>query len=382
MAAQQPEQAKEEKKACCCGQKPLVMMITLAVVGLAIGALVTYAAVGGQQKVVTVNGTCTPVPCTATTDVNALKSKVTNYIETNLLGTAGLTLTITDAKSMGELYNVSFDIIQNSTVAGNGMVLASSNDLVIPNMILDMNKPLPTQETPLPADVPKSEKPVLDLFVWAFCPGGVSGEDRLKPVYDLLKNKADFNVLFIGPVTESKEVAAASCFAGQGLSQDEAIKACCVEYTKNGKTVYGCGLHHANEAWESGRQACILNRYGKDKLWQYMMGIDANCYPLSQDTAMLDACWKGIARNLSIDAAAIETCSSSTEALDILQADANLAAQRGVQSSPTFMVNGVEVSVGTSDSIKQSLCSAFNTAPGECQQVVSSPSETVSGGCG
>ena len=54
-----------------------------------------------------------------------------------------------------------------------------------------------TDNTQQPENIPKTDRPKVDLYVMSFCPYGNLAEDTLLPAYNLLKNKVDFNVHFI-----------------------------------------------------------------------------------------------------------------------------------------------------------------------------------------
>ena len=197
------------------------------------------------------------------------------------------------------------------------------------------------------AEIPKSDKPKIELFVMSFCPYGVQAEQLMKPVYDLLKDKADFNIKFIVNV------------GGTTLDSVQS-------------------LHGALEAQENARQVCI-NKYYPDKLWDYITEIDNTCYPTySKD---IDICWKKAAAKFSIDTAKIENCLKS-EAVTILKEHEGLTDKYGVSGSPTIVINGAMYSGGRSaDAFKQAICSAFNNAPAECEKTLSTASGAAAGNC-
>jgi FKBP-type peptidyl-prolyl cis-trans isomerase 2 len=239
---------------------------------------------------------------------------------------------------------------------------------------------------------PKSDKPNLELFVWSFCPGGVSGESVVKPVSDLLKDKINAKVLFIGPVTTDKAIAAQGCFAGQGKSVDDGVAECCLTKQYSGKTYYSCALHNNKdshlESEESERQACIQKKYGASKYFEYVSAFNANCWQnliygkSSPDKAAFESCWKAEVGKIG-SVAEIQSCMDSNEGFQILIDDTNYGdSLGGVHTSPSFFVNGKEVSPSSSDSLKQSVCNSFNTIPSECSQTVQSTGTQSSGGCG
>ena len=55
-----------------------------------------------------------------------------------------------------------------------------------------------TQDTqPTPSDSPKTDKPVVELFVMAYCPYGTQAEKGILPAVRTLGNKIDFKVRFV-----------------------------------------------------------------------------------------------------------------------------------------------------------------------------------------
>ncbi len=221
--------------------------------------------------------------------------------------------------------------------------------------------------TTQPVTIPKSGKPVVDLYVWAQCPYGKQAETMMKPVYDLLKNDADFNLIFIGPVTDNKNTAAQSCFDGQGKTTDDAAKACCNVYDINGKTIYSCGLHGKAEALESERQACILKEHDKDALWKYVAEFSSS---------------GDVSKSINAAGAAadkITNCMSDYGWYDVLQGNSNTAEQNNIHGSESIILNSFKLSPAgyrwSPENLKSLICQAFNTAPSVCSQ-------TLSGGSG
>lgn len=208
--------------------------------------------------------------------------------------------------------------------------------------------------TTQPQETLKKDKPTVELFVMSFCPYGVQAETLMKPVVDLLGTKANIKVRFIVNI--------------QGDTVDSIQS-----------------LHGATEAQEDLRQACIMKYYDQKTFWNYLMEIDNNCYGKinTRDAAALDTCWKSAATKAGIDIAKIQTCSNSTEGLNLLKADEQLTDNYGVSGSPTIIINGAIYGGGrSSEAFKQAICDSFTTAPSECSQTLSSSGgSSTSGGC-
>lgn len=192
------------------------------------------------------------------------------------------------------------------------------------------------------AEVPKSNKPVVEAFIFSYCPYGLQFEKALVPVYNLLKNKADINVVAIG------------------------------------------AMHGEFEKVESFRQLCVQKLYGKDKLIAYLEKFDintdiGNC---NGDAVCLKPLLNQIYSLIGIDSVKVDSCMTA-DAEKLYNVDMARAAELGVSGSPTFVINGVQVSVGRNpEAIKQAICDAFTTAPSECSQTLSSDAATAGFGGG
>lgn len=173
-----------------------------------------------------------------------------------------------------------------------------------------------------PQEVPKSDKPSLELFVMTHCPYGTQAEKGFIPFMEsAIKNKVDAKIRF-------------------------------VHYT----------MHGEEEDKETLRQVCIREEQ-EDKYLSYLREflVAGN----SQDAS----------KKAGIDENKINTCISNGKAEEYYAKDSELSQQYGVQGSPTLIVNGVEYSSGRSaDAYLQTACSAFNTAPSECETLVLSSS--------
>jgi len=270
--------------------------------------------------------------------------KAVNYINQNLVE-AGSTATLVSVKDAGNIYEIttsykSSNIIIYATKDGNYLFLQSYN------MAQPTSTTQPEEFNPTKTDVPDA-----DLYVMSFCPYGIQAEQTMKPVLDLLGTKANIKIRFIANV--------------QGTTMDSIQS-----------------LHGANEAMEDLRQVCIMKNYDQATYWKYLMEFDANCSSLYNNAANLDVCWKAAANKFSIDTAKIESCSNSTDAINLMKADEQLTEQYGVSGSPTLIVNGATYNgARTPEAFKQAICAGFNTKPAECSQNLTSTGTAASGGC-
>ena len=240
-------------------------------------------------------------------------------------------LTYISSEDLGGLYKV--------------IVLYQGQD--VPVYVTKDGKYYATGATPITADVvntqtqqtqqkevPKSNKPVADAFIFSYCPYGLQFEKALFPVYDLLKNKIDFNIVAIG------------------------------------------AMHGEFEKQETLRQISIEKLYGKDKLFAYLKEFDnsadiGNC---DGDDTCLNKYLPAIYSKLGIDKTKIENY-MKTNAEAIYNEQSKEASSLGISGSPTFVINGVQVQVARNpEAIKEAICDAFNTEPSECSQTLSTAS--------
>ena len=196
--------------------------------------------------------------------------------------------------------------------------------------------------TPASTSVPKSDKPKVELFVWGYCPYGVQAQGPMVEVAKLLKNSADFSAV-----------------------------------------MYYDG-HGAYETQQNKIQECIQRDY-KDKYWDYAAKFVSDVYPACS-SARTEECDKTestkVMTAVGIDSTKVFDCVSKDGASLIAAASAR-ASSLGVTGSPSIVINGViaQPSARTADAFKDSVCTAFNTAPGECSTALSSAAGAAAGNC-
>lgn len=191
-------------------------------------------------------------------------------------------------------------------------------------------------------EIPKSDKPKVDLFVMSFCPYGNKAEDTMQPVYELLKNKVDFNFHYIVS------------------SEGDKINS----------------LHGEPEVAQNEREACVLKYFGKDKWMNFVTYVNKNC-------GADGACWEAGIKSVGLNSAKIATCVKA-EGAKLMKADEKTSTDAQASGSPTMLINGVSTKAvykyADSESYKQAICASFNTAPSECAKVLGTSTTTSEGG--
>ena len=271
-------------------------------------------------------------------DGNAVANKAISFINENILNGNG-EADLTGVTNAGSIYMMNF------TVAGQKYAAYVSSDgkLLFPQ-VLDMSavatqSPSASQQTSF--NPPKTAKPTVQMFVMSFCPYGTQAEQGIGPAMTVLGKDVNFEPHFIVGV--------------------------------NGDTV--SSLHGPNEAAEDMRQAVIW-KYWPTKFWNYVNYVNANATVNTIGTV-----WKDAAKAAGLDVSQIESKTAS-DGLDLMKTEAALAQSLGVSSSPTILINGVSYNGDRSaEAFKAAFCSAFNTEPAACSQVLSDEAIAAAGGC-
>ena len=85
--------------------------------------------------------------------------------------------------------------------------------------------------------------------------------------------------------------------------------------------------------------------------------------------------------SLKIDSSAIMNCVDSKGESLLSQSSAR-AKEAGISGSPSLVINDIKASASrTAEAYKEAICSAFNTAPKECETKLDSTSTAASGSC-
>ena len=198
------------------------------------------------------------------------------------------------------------------------------------------------EQTQSQPQIPKADKPVVELFVMSFCPFGNRAENTMYPVYKLLKDKVDWKIYYIVSVSDN--------------------------------TV--SSLHGQPEVDEDEREACVLSEYGLEKWWEFTVYVNNKCGSRGE-------CWEEAANQTGLDVNKIKDCVNK-KGLELMKESASATNKAGVTGSPTLIINGVKSNVvyqyGNSEAYKQAICQAFKSPPPECSEVLESSTSSSSGG--
>lgn len=197
-------------------------------------------------------------------------------------------------------------------------------------------------------EVPKTDKPTVQLFTMSYCPYGNEAEDAMKPVVDLLKEKVAIEPHYVIYSDYAKNSSAD--WKDYCTSEDEKY----------------CSMHGIQEVNEDVRELCIYKNEA-DKFWPFIEKVNTAC-----TSKNVDSCWEQVAKDAGIDTVAVKKCQTD-EADALLAKEVELNSKYGISGSPALVINDTQSSATrTADGYKTGICSAFNAAPTECDQKLES----------
>ena len=196
------------------------------------------------------------------------------------------------------------------------------------------------------ADIPKKEKPEVELFVMSHCPYGTQIEKGILPAINALGGKVKFDLKFVD-------------YAMHGEKEiDEQLRQVCVQDQGKLNKYLSCFL----DKGDSGAAQCL-----KDA------GVDTK--KMNSCVADLDKKFK-VKENFKDK----NKWESSYPPFDTHKADNQ---KYGVQGSPTLVVNGEKVnSARDSASLLNTICAGFESQPEECDANLSTATPAPGFGSG
>lgn len=275
----------------------------------------------------------------------------------------GQTVSVDSITDKGNIY------VMKLTVAGRPYDSYATKDgkLLFPSAI-DMTKDpgIPAEaQTPAPTNVPKTDKPEVELFVMSHCPYGNQAEKGILPAVRTLGDKIDFKVRFVyyamhPPVGEVEEQLRQYCI--QKEQPDVYLKylACFLNSTDGGSAAY--------------------SEYCRE-----LTGVN--------ETKM-DSCYEAADKEFDVTKNLKDQSSWLSGRYPLFNIDKELNTKYGVGGSPTLVINGATVNSGRdSASYLAAICNAFIDKPEECNTQLSTVSpgpgfgysttaEATAAGCG
>ncbi|MFH1237116.1 MAG: hypothetical protein V1648_01785 [Candidatus Aenigmatarchaeota archaeon] len=314
-----------------------VVFVVIAAVFFAVGFMANSFAGTGVAKTGDQLVFISPPGCTDCAAVEPVAREVANTLKIPFVKT-GYGQNIQTAGMVLVYDNISTIAGVDSEYTLKTQVCLLTNNSVVCDQAKKLTAPVDNTQQPTTPEVVKSDKPVAHAFVMSYCPYGLQFMKAYVPVIELLGSKADIQLNFVDYI-----------------------------------------MHGEKEMLENTRMYCIQKEQ-KDKFTAYLRcfveaGDSPGCVTkVGIDSAKLTACETALDTQYSIK----KTFAESTGNYPAYPVETVMAQQYGVGGSPTFILNGAEVSVSRSaEAIKQAICAAFNSPPTECSQTLSSSAEAA-----
>jgi len=195
-----------------------------------------------------------------------------------------------------------------------------------------------TPQQQQPTEIPKSDKPMVEVFVMSFCPYGMEAQKIFSPVADLLGDVADFRVRFVYyAMHDKKEI------------DENFVQYCIQEEEPNKYTNYlNCFL-------ESGDTNGCLNSAGISK-------------------SKIDSCISKKDKEFKITEKYNDKSTWFNGRYPLFDIEKEIGDSYGVQGSEAIVINGITLPMSSyrwsSENLKIAVCDAFNDAPEECSKIL------------
>lgn len=287
---------------------------------------------------------------------DAAAQKAIDYINENMLS-EGIVAEYKDVKEENGLYAFKLAIQgqeYGAYVTKDGALLFAEG---VPQAII-LDKEL--EEAKAAADIEKSDRPEVKLFVMSYCPYGLQAQKMFLPVYDLLKDKANMEINFVNYAMHGK------------IEIDENLRQYCIQKEQKDKFSDYLKCFVVDTQYSSCTGGDCVADYGK---CLGEAGIDQK--QMSACVAAADAEF-----NITKDYNDKTTWSGGVYPKFAINDDLN--QQYSVGGSPTVIINGKDasqaLSVRSPEKFKQIVCAAFNNQPEECNTILSEESAAPSFG--
>jgi protein-disulfide isomerase len=272
--------------------------------------------------------------------------KVVDFINNNLVQ-PGTSASLVSVKDMGSYYEIitsyqGRQIPVYLTKDGRFLILSQCLNQMcvfdITNIRQNQQKPEETKQ-----EIPKKDRPTAELYIFSYCPYGVTTLDSFAIVGKLLSNKANMKVKFFSDMHGKHEL------------QQNKIQECIQEVDPQ-------------KYWD------YASRYLKTVYSKCSSTRDINCDKNESITLM---------KEVGIDTDKVMKCVEE-RGEELYKRDISDAERFGLTGSPSLVINDVHVSGfdRSPEGIKKLVCSSFTTPPAECSQVLSTSSSKSAGSCG
>jgi len=262
------------------------------------------------------------------------KNKAESFINDNLMA-PGTKSTVESIEKEYGLYKIMVNIGQGEPIES---FISQDGVLFFPQAIniSEYEKDLNGSSGEASVVSNKSDKPEIELFIMSHCPYGTQMEKAIIPALEVLKDKVNFTLKFNNYAMHDKK------------ELDEQLNQYCIQKEDSGKLLSYLKCFNISE---DSTKCLKENKIDSKKI--------ASCVSTTDKEYKISENYKDKTTWLS----------ETYPIFPIFDADNE---KYGVEGSPTLVINGETVNADrTPNSLLQLICTAFNTAPGECSEELS-----------
>jgi protein-disulfide isomerase len=281
---------------------------------------------------------------------DAARKKAEAFINSDLLA-GGVTASILEIKEDKGLYHITIELDEGGNKREVESYLSMDGKTLFPSAVEittaeEKAEAAKADNSAILAAIPKSEKPVVELFVMSFCPFGTQAEKGLIPAIKALgEENVDFQLKFVDYAMHAEKELA------------EQIREVAIRNNSPESLI-----PYLEKFLEAGDSDAAIAAAGLDAATVAAWGeaIDSE-YKVMESFAD-KATWKGNYPSFAVDA--------------------DVVAAYGVEGSPALVINGKLVKGLTRDAatMLDAVCAGFSATPDACETELST--ETPSSGFG
>ncbi|MCX6761433.1 MAG: hypothetical protein NTY33_01095 [Candidatus Moranbacteria bacterium] len=336
------EEKKESKDADCCEKnkcgcekykKHLPKIIATVLLVVVLGGFAYYKLVWKKHNL---------------SEAEA-KTKVEDFINNNLMQ-GGMKANIASVTKENGMFKVAVEIGEGTQKQTITSYLSVDGTKFFPSVmdiaeIEQKAKPDASQAAAAKqADIPKTDKPTVELFVMSYCPYGTQIEKGIIPAITALGAKINYTLKFVS-YSMHNDLA-----SNDRKELDENLRQYCIQKNQPAKL--------------STYLTCFL-KVGKGTETSCMQSAGVNAATVASCMTQADKQF-----NVTKDFQDKSTYQGTFPMFEVNKADND---KYGVKGSPTLVINGAEASAAGRDSasLLKTICSGFKTAPKECSTTLS-----------
>lgn len=291
---------------------------------------------------------CTEKNAKTVLGIEEAKAKVLDYVNTNVMQ-EGQTASIKDMVEEDGLYKMTLVMGPNQEITAH---MTKDGKNLFPQAIdLDEKKgdasATSNQEATI-ADVPKNDKPVVEMFVMSHCPYGTQIEKGVLPVLETLGDKIDFELKFCD-------------YAMHGEKElDEQLNQYCIQ--KNEPEKFASYLRCFLSETDNGA-ACIKS----EKI----------------NTSTMNKCVTDTDKEYKVKELFVDKTTWRNGQFPQFNVYSEDNVKYGITGSPGMVINGKKISSARdSAGLLKTICAGFENEPEECTKVLSAASPSPGFGFG